>query len=145
MSATPLDGFLAKRYYWQSKLGERLDPVADKLMLVGACLMLGLQGLLPAWLMVLIVGRDALIIAGYLYYRYLNIDFSITPSVISKINTFCQILLVFAVLILQLGLELQGLVAILTGIVALTTLSSGAGYALSAWNLLTRRSVSRAI
>ena len=140
-----LDGFLAKRCRWQSRLGERLDPVADKLMLVCAYLVFGAQGLLPVWLAVLVIGRDVLIVTGFVFHRRLNVDFDVRPSLISKINTFCQILLVFAVLIAQLESELAELVPALVVVVAATTLVSGAGYAMAARGLFMRRGVSRAV
>ncbi len=138
-----LDGFLAKHYHWQSKLGEQLDPVADKLMLVAAYLVFGLQGLLPLWLVALVVGRDVLIIGGCVCYRYFHVDFDVRPSAISKINTCCQILLVFAVLVAQLEVELGELVLMLVGIVTITTLLSGADYARTARRLFVRYGISR--
>lgn len=138
-----LDGFLAKRCRWQSWLGEHLDPLADKLMLVAAYLVFAVQGLLPAWLVALVVGRDVLIVVGCAYYRWFNLNFDVCPSIISKVNTFCQIMLVFAVLIARLEPELAEPVAVLTGVVAVTTVLSGVGYALEARNLFVRRGVSR--
>ena len=140
-----LDGFLAKRCRWQSRLGQCIDPVADKLMLVSACLVLGLHGLLPAWLVALVFTRDALIVGGYAYYRYFNVDFDVNPSMASKINTVCQILLVSVVLLDRLGFELSTPVSILLVVVTATTLSSGLGYVLAARALITRRGVSRAV
>lgn len=140
-----LDGFLAKRCRWRSWLGERLDPLADKLMLTAAYLMFAVQGLLPVWLVALVVVRDALIVAGYAYYRWFNLDFDVRPSTVSKLNTLCQLLLVFAVLIAQLELELAELVTVLTGVVAVTTVVSGGGYALAARSLSVRRGVSRTV
>ena len=45
-----LDGYIAKRYHYVSRLGTILDPLADKLLLVCTYLALGWLGLLPAWL-----------------------------------------------------------------------------------------------
>ena len=139
-----LDGFLAKHCHWQSRLGEILDPIADKLMLVSAYVIFGLQGLLPVWLVALVVARDALLFGGCIYYRYLNTDFDISPSMASKANTFCQTLLGFTVLIDQLGVELSALVLVLAAVVTVTTLLSGADYARTARMRILRRSVSRA-
>jgi len=50
-----LDGWLARRFGWQSRIGGILDPLADKLLLVGTYVTLGLLGHLPAWLVVLVV------------------------------------------------------------------------------------------
>ena len=59
-----LDGWLARRYHWQSDLGSVLDPVADRilfLVLVGALL---LFGVLPWWAVVPLIVRDGLMLAG---------------------------------------------------------------------------------
>jgi cardiolipin synthase len=49
-----LDGFLAKYYGWTSELGGLLDPIADKLLLMGAILALGWLNELPGWLVMLV-------------------------------------------------------------------------------------------
>src|SRR5688572_11362698 len=57
------DGYLARRYRWQSRLGGYLDPIADKLLLVTVYISLGIAGLSPWWLVALVVGRDVIILA----------------------------------------------------------------------------------
>src|SRR3990172_3309285 len=59
-----LDGYLAKRFGWRSRLGAILDPLADKLLLVASYLTLGWLGQLPLWLVAVVVGRDIVIVAG---------------------------------------------------------------------------------
>ncbi len=86
-----LDGFLARRFRWQSKLGAYLDPLADKFLLVSVYISLAFSGLAPAWLVWLVVGRDVLILAmaGYgLVFTRLR-DFP--PSIWGKISTTVQI------------------------------------------------------
>ncbi|MDD9807902.1 MAG: CDP-alcohol phosphatidyltransferase family protein, partial [Gammaproteobacteria bacterium] len=75
-----LDGFLAKRLGWQSRIGEFIDPLADKLMLVGAFVSLWWVGLLPAWLTALVLGRDAVIVAGGVAYHFCIGRFNARPS-----------------------------------------------------------------
>lgn len=122
-----IDGFLAKRYGWTSRLGGFLDPLADKLLLMGTILVLGWQGLLPTWLVMLVVLRDVVIVSGALSYRYLIGPFQAEPMLISKINTLFQLGLVLAVifdlgamplppLLLALGVYLTGLTTLLSGI-----------------------------
>lgn len=57
-----LDGFLAKHYHWQSRLGSFLDPAADKLLLLACFVVGGWQGLMPLWLVVAAVLRDIVIV-----------------------------------------------------------------------------------
>ena len=58
------DGFLAKRYGWDTELGAYLDPIADKALLVSIYVTLGLAGQLPAWLVIAVVSRDILIVGA---------------------------------------------------------------------------------
>jgi len=96
-----LDGYLAKRYHWTSRLGALLDPLADKLMLVSAFVTLAWLGLIPVWLVGLIILRDVVIVAGAIVYNMRIEKLEAAPSVVSKINTFAQILLVLAVMFSQ--------------------------------------------
>jgi cardiolipin synthase len=124
-----VDGLLARRYGWRSRLGAVLDPLADKLLMLCAYLALGWLAALPWWLVGLVLLRDGLIVAGALaYYRLFGIC-EMAPLPVSKLNTLLQSVLVLAVL----GALWQGEVSPpplrwLTYLVAATTLASGAGY-----------------
>ncbi len=59
-----LDGYIAKRFDRRTWIGAVLDPAADKAMLAGVYVSLGLVGQLPAWLVALVVLRDVLIITS---------------------------------------------------------------------------------
>ncbi|HTC19032.1 MAG TPA: CDP-alcohol phosphatidyltransferase family protein, partial [Stellaceae bacterium] len=61
-----VDGFIAKHFNQSSELGELLDPIADKALIVSLFVTLGLAGDLPTWLVILVVFRDLLIIGGFL-------------------------------------------------------------------------------
>ena len=61
-----LDGFIAKRFDRRTRLGALLDPLADKVLLVSVYVTLGIAGQLWAWLVVLVVFRDIMIIGGFL-------------------------------------------------------------------------------
>jgi cardiolipin synthase len=93
-----LDGFLAKRYGWRSRLGGILDPLADKVLLVACFLVLGTLSLIPVWLVVAAVFRDLLITGGALLYNYRVEELDAAPIVASKVNTLLQILLVVLVI-----------------------------------------------
>ena len=94
-----LDGYLARKYDWKSHLGGWLDPLADKAMQISVYVSLAWLGLIPAWLLFAVRGRDLIIIAGGLiyYYKFEKIDAS--PSLLSKLNTLLQILLVLIILV----------------------------------------------
>ena len=93
-----IDGFLAKHYGWQSRLGGILDPLADKTLLVSSFLVLGSLGLIPIWLVLAAVFRDLVIVAGALLYHFQVAEVEAAPTLASKLNTLLQILLVVLVI-----------------------------------------------
>lgn len=97
-----LDGFLAKHFHWQSRLGSILDPLADKLLLVCTYVAMSYVGLIPVWLVIAAFVRDIVIVMGVLAYHHFIGAFEMAPSFISKLNTFMQILLIVGVLSQQL-------------------------------------------
>lgn len=82
-----LDGAMAKRCKWSSNFGAILDPAADKLLIMGTYSTLAVIGVLPWWLLGIVVGRDLVIVLGALFYRWKRGPFSVQPAWTSKINT----------------------------------------------------------
>lgn len=58
-----LDGFLARRLHQESLLGTRLDPVADRVSIIGVSLALAIKGVLPWWALIAIAGVDLVLLA----------------------------------------------------------------------------------
>jgi cardiolipin synthase (CMP-forming) len=136
-----LDGFIAKRFNRRTRLGALLDPLADKVLLVSVYVTLGVAGQIWAWLVVLVVFRDIMIIGGYLLIQALAaLPKPTHPLFISKVNTGLQVAMVAYVLARRgLGAE-AGLVDELLGIaVAVTTVASGLTY-LVRWARILARS-----
>jgi cardiolipin synthase len=125
-----LDGFLAKRCGWQSWLGGVLDPIADKLMLVACFVTLGMVGAHPDWLTWLVVGRDAVIVAGAVAWHNLIGRIHAQPTRLSKLTTVVQIVYVLAQLLhLSRWLDLPArLLDVLIGLTAVLTAVSGLQY-----------------
>lgn len=94
-----LDGFLARRLHATSRLGAYIDPVADKLLLSGTYLVLGLDGVIPWWVTAVVFGRDALMLAAIAYAMLFTAVRSFAPSRWGKISTAIQILTALAVLL----------------------------------------------
>ncbi len=123
------DGYLARHFNWRSRVGAVADPLADKALLLTAYLMLTLTSVLPVWLFLVVLGRDLLIVGGALAYHYCIGRFDMAPSIPGKLNTFIQILVVLAIIILQAGLPMPvwvrevGIV-----LVAVSALVSGGHY-----------------
>jgi cardiolipin synthase len=125
-----LDGFLAKRYQWESRLGSILDPVADKLLLLSSLLTLAWLGLMPGWLVWLAVCRDVMIVVGGIAYHHLIGRFSLMPLWSSKINTVSQIALVALIICQQLYPVFDAAVMSMIWIVMASILISGSEYVL---------------
>ncbi len=128
-----LDGFLARRFGWMTRLGSLLDPLADKLLMTAIYLTLGLKEHLPVWLVALVIGRDLVIILGAVVYRLLLKEITMQHLLISKLNTGAQILLVL-VLIFHLStfpyatnIPIE-VITFLIYFVTFTTIASGGAY-----------------
>ena len=135
-----LDGFLARRYKWETDLGVILDPMGDKLMMLTAYLLLGWHHLLPWWLVGLVISRDLIIVFGTLLYRKFIGVAKLKALFISKLNTVFQILLVLSIMFAQV-IELNVLIVdSLLWLVVVTTLMSGYAYinewGRRAWHIL---------
>ena len=88
-----LDGFIARKYNSETVFGFYLDAIADKVLIVSIYLILGIKLLIPLYLIILIVFRELLISGSYLLGAVLDFKANLKPILISKINTFLQILL----------------------------------------------------
>ena len=88
-----VDGFIARQFKLQTELGSYIDPLADKLLLVGIYMSLGFLQHLPAWLVILVVSRDVFIVGGLMLAWLIGKPIKIHPVLVSKINTTIQILL----------------------------------------------------
>lgn len=124
-----LDGYLAKRYGWQSRAGAILDPLADKLLLVSAYLTLAWVGLLPSWLAAAVVARDVIIVLGAISYHAAIAPYDLRPSASSKLNTLAQLMLVVLVVVDSGWRALPTpLISAMVYVVLVTTVWSGLGY-----------------
>ena len=123
-----LDGFVARMFSQKTTLGSYLDPIADKLMLSTAFITLAVLKQIPGWLTVVVISRDVIIIIGVavLFLNQMRLD--IKPSIISKMTTAFQVLVILVVLS---SVYVQWPVAARAGIVYITlvlTVVSGLHY-----------------
>ena len=93
-----LDGYLANRFDWRTRLGGLLDPVADKLLVAGLFVTLAWVQLIPAWLASVVVLRDLVILGGAVSYNFLIEPVQGEPTQISKLNTALELLFLLFVL-----------------------------------------------
>jgi cardiolipin synthase len=123
-----LDGLAARRLNLQTRLGAYLDPIADKLLLSASYVALGACGAVPWWLVILIFGRDLLILvmAGAALLLTAYRDFP--PSVWGKISTAFQILAAVATLAKGAFAIMRLHLVPFFWVAAAATVWSGAGY-----------------
>jgi len=100
-----IDGFLARRRGQTTRLGSFLDPMADKLLMTCACLLLSSQRghvgnfLLPPTVVVLIIGKDLFLLIGFLVVYFITFQVRIVPVLVGKIATTLQSSMVAGILI----------------------------------------------
>ncbi|MCJ1439823.1 MAG: hypothetical protein MMC23_000304 [Stictis urceolatum] len=143
-----LDGYIARKYSLQTVVGSVIDPMADKALMTIATITLAIQGALPVYLAVVILGRDVGLAISAIYYRYISLpppktfarywDFSlpsaeVRPTEISKWNTFFQLALIGWTMGMPLlkgsgGLELEAALVGMQYFVTATTVWSGLSY-----------------
>ncbi len=124
-----VDGYVARRFNLRSELGAYLDPLADKALLVSIYVTLAIVETLPAWLAILVVTRDVLIVGAVLLARVMERPMEMRPLWISKLNTAVQIVFAGAILAaLGTGVGLHGLSLVGVIVVAALTIASGALY-----------------
>ena len=103
-----LDGLLARRFDQQSQLGTILDPIADKLMMVSAFIVLSMRSVFPQpipshlpvpfWVTVAVISRDVFIIVGAAAINIMTGFRGFRPSWLGKLNTTVQIVAITAIM-----------------------------------------------
>ncbi len=100
-----LDGYLARRMGQRSRLGYFLDPLADKLLITAACILLALEktgvhdALLPGWVVVIIIGKDVIWLVGVLVIQFVTGQLAIKASKLGRACTCGQLAMVMGILL----------------------------------------------
>lgn len=118
------DGMVARIKKEKSELGQIIDPLADKLLLLTAfvTLLLLSQFHIYLWLVLIVVSRDLIILFGFLILKMLKIEVIISPSIWGKFTTFSQMVTILWIL---LGIPYYFYISL---VAALFTLFSGLDY-----------------
>lgn len=127
-----IDGVVARRFNQKTRLGQYLDPIADKLLLSSCFVAQSVNGAIPWWLTILVLLRDVMIIAIVLVVVLTTSVRSFPPSLLGKANTIVQFTALLTVLlnnVIQAG-WLQGVITALVAMTAVTTVFSAVHYAL---------------
>jgi len=136
------DGYVARRYKQQSRLGRFLDPLADKLLTTAAFVVMAIPhqefASIPAWLAAGVVGRDLIIVLGSLVVYRLTKFKDFKPTLLGKINTFVELGLIVWFLVFHTTGRLTFLLPYLYGVVILSVVVSGAEYVMQGGRILRR-------
>ena len=131
------DGFVARRWGFASQFGAWLDPLADKLLMLLCFLALWRVQAVPSWLVLLVIARDVIIMAGTALAKLLSLRFRVAPLAIGKATTAVLAVLVGArLLLLAFDIDAPHYVAAGSFTAAAFILLSGAAYALIFLKLL---------
>ena len=113
-----IDGFIARRFNQQSELGTILDPIADKLLMTTAFIILTLPNIFPSpaprhlpvplWVTIAVIGRDILIIGGASAIFIATNFRGFLPSWLGKASTVVQIFAVGLILLAAVFPMLRG-------------------------------------
>jgi cardiolipin synthase len=129
-----LDGLIARCFDQRTVIGAYLDPVADKVLLMSSYVCLGVLSIIPAWLAVIVLSRDILIVIGIAMLTLTEKKYRIQPSRISKCTTALQLLTVAVALMASSPL----LLTILFWATAALTMISGIHYIYMGMGILQR-------
>jgi cardiolipin synthase len=131
-----IDGFVARRYNQQSELGTILDPIADKLLMTTAFIVLSMKGFLvtevkhlpvPFWVTAAVIGRDVLIVVVAGAINIMTGFKGFKPSWLGKASTLVQVMAVTLILVAAVTRQSFHLPTVYT-IVVLLAIASGVHY-----------------
>jgi cardiolipin synthase len=86
-----LDGYLARVMDWQTDLGKILDPIADKVLLIGTIFILWMNSYIPIFVLAVFILRDFIIIMGAAFHMTVYETAAPNPNIFGKITTFVHI------------------------------------------------------
>lgn len=122
-----LDGVFARRLHEATPVGAYFDPIADKILLSVIYICLGATGAIPWWMVVVVFGRDLLILGMAAYALLCTKLRKFPPSVLGKFSTFLQISAALVVMGAKYGIRAP--VAVALWLMVAGTLASGFHYA----------------
>jgi len=136
-----LDGFIAKVWNMQTRLGTFLDPMADKLLITTSYVSLAFLKIVPLWLSIAVISRDIIIVSGSVTVYHLTGHLDIKPRMVSKATTFFQFLTIVWALLIGAGVakKIPSLVPYFNPLALITgslTIVSGVVYILAGFRSL---------
>jgi len=123
-----LDGLIARVYRQKTTIGAYLDPIADKLMLTTAFIVLAVLGIIPSWLTVIVIARDVIILLGILILHLTSHKVEIKPIFLGKASTVLQIVTIAWSLLMPSFIVMKTIFPALIWVTAGLTVLSGLHY-----------------
>lgn len=123
-----LDGWIARVYHQRTTIGAYLDPIADKLMLTTAFIVLAVLGIIPSWLTVIVIARDVIILMGILLLQLTSHQIEIKPIFIGKASTVLQLAAIGWSLVTPFSMLMKSIFPAIIWVTAGLTVLSGLNY-----------------
>jgi len=123
-----LDGMIARITDQRTRLGEYLDPLADKLLLMSAIITLSVLHFIPIWAVIVVVSRDAILLTGTLVANLTETHIDISPTILGKGTTLAQICYIIATMLSVTGRVSLALVEPFLWVMVALTVGSGVHY-----------------
>jgi cardiolipin synthase len=137
-----VDGYIARKFNQQSKLGRFLDPLADKLLITTAFVVMAIPHAsfpsIPIWLAVAVVCRDFIIVLGSLIVYFLTRFRDFKPTLLGKINTLVELGIIVWFLVFHTTGRLIFLLPSLYVVVLVSVVISGSEYILEGIRIFRR-------
>ncbi|MCK4336523.1 MAG: CDP-diacylglycerol--glycerol-3-phosphate 3-phosphatidyltransferase [Candidatus Aminicenantes bacterium] len=139
-----LDGFIARSFHQKTRLGQFLDPAADKLLMNASYIILSISSLsypnvIPIWLTGCVFGRDILIVSVSFYlYRITNKKY-VSVTIPGKLTTICQTAVLLLVLFFNWKEITPSILMWFYYLTLILTIFSGINYAVKGFQLYKRR------
>ena len=126
------DGYIARNFNQKTRLGQILDPLADKLLTTASFVVMAIPraGIdsIPVWLAAAVIGRDLLILIGSLIVNRITGFAEFKPTALGRINTFLELGLIVWFLVFHTTGVLLFLLPFCYGLVLVSVVASGIGY-----------------
>jgi cardiolipin synthase len=123
-----LDGYIARKFHLKTKMGAFLDPLADKLLLLTAFVVLTGYEHFPVWLSGIVVGRDMVTLTGIICIYVVGGTVHFSPSILGKATTLAQLLTIIFFLLTKHVTMLNSYLPPIYFVTTAVTLVSGAHY-----------------
>lgn len=120
-----LDGLIARIRNQVTYFGKILDPVADKFFLITSFVLMGVSGLTPKWLTIIVISKDVIVLTGSMILYFVTHNLKIEPTFFGKLASACQFILIgLVLLLLNFGATMQVHLSVFIFVAVITAVSA---------------------